>query len=110
MDSFSIGSFLEANYRNGDITSTEAARESRSQGRDSSFRGRTDEVSETEPETPPVDDMLVFRPSEDGGRGENRLVRHVKFERKGPTVANALTRPTRSAGQPTRTQSTQRSP
>ncbi|MDN0068609.1 putative minor capsid protein [Collinsella ihumii] len=35
------------------------------------------------------DDMLVFLPAEGDGRGESRLVRHVRFERSQETVADA---------------------
>ena len=35
------------------------------------------------------DDMLVFLPAEGGGRGESRLVRHVRFEREESAVADA---------------------
>ena len=35
------------------------------------------------------DDMLVFLPAEGGGRGESRLVRHVRFERAEGVVSDA---------------------
>ena len=35
------------------------------------------------------DDMLVFLPDGGGGRGESRLVRHVRFERSEECVADA---------------------
>lgn len=34
------------------------------------------------------DDMLVFLPAEGGGRGESRLVRHVRFERAEGVVSD----------------------
>ena len=45
------------------------------------------------------DDMLVFLPAEGGGRGESRLVRHVRFERAdGGSSPTRTARPTRGTG------------
>lgn len=35
------------------------------------------------------DDMLIYLPAEGGGRGEGRLVRHVRFEREESVVSDA---------------------